>query len=57
MSRDLADAKSLLFLTIKINGGMIMYKWKVVVTAVTFAKADPEPLQRLQAKSFAPAPV
>jgi D-3-phosphoglycerate dehydrogenase len=49
MSRDLADAKSLLFLAIKINGGMIMYKWKVVVTAVTFAKADPEPLQRLQA--------
>ncbi len=28
---------------------MIMYKWKVVVTAVTFAKADPEPLRRLQA--------
>lgn len=49
MSRDLASAKSLLFLAIKINGGMIMYKWKVVVTAVTFAKADPEPLQRLQA--------
>ncbi|AIF49925.1 phosphoglycerate dehydrogenase [Pelosinus sp. UFO1] len=26
-----------------------MYKWKVVVTAVTFAKADPEPLNRLKA--------
>lgn len=26
-----------------------MYKWKIVVTAVTFAKADPEPLNRLKA--------
>jgi D-3-phosphoglycerate dehydrogenase len=31
-----------------MNGGMTMYKWKVVVTAVTFAKADPEPLHRLK---------
>jgi D-3-phosphoglycerate dehydrogenase len=38
-----------LLLTRKIKGGVIVYKWKIVVTAVTFAKADPEPLNRLKA--------
>jgi len=32
-----------------MNGGIIVSKWKVVATAVTFGKADLEPINRLKA--------